>query len=60
MIDIYKKIVDFFCLKKSKNSDVVELLKSIDARLKSLENCVTSSSRGYGHRTYIVTGHWND
>lgn len=40
--------------------EVVILLRSIDARLKTLESCVKPGVRHKPHTSHIVTGHWND
>jgi hypothetical protein len=39
---------------------MVILLRSIDARLKTLESCVRPGIRHKEHTSHIVTGHWND
>jgi hypothetical protein len=40
--------------------ETVLLLRSIDARLKTLESCVKPGVRHKPHTSHIVTGHWND
>ncbi len=40
--------------------EILEVLRSIDARLKNLESCVGHNDRSCGARKYIITGHWND
>lgn len=40
--------------------EILDTLRSIDARLKRLESCVKENHRSHGARTYFTTGHWND
>jgi len=40
--------------------ETVVLLRSIDARLKTLEGCVRPGIRHKERTSHIVTGHWND
>ncbi len=60
MKKLWLKFVDFLFYKKKKMDEISYILKEINSSLKSLEQCVGSSSRSYGKRTYLVTGHWND
>jgi len=41
-------------------SEIIQLLKSIDSRLNNLEKCVANNQHGFGKQNYIVTGNWNE
>lgn len=58
---MYEKLKNLFT-QNTNQQEVLNVLRSIDKRLQSLERCVTTGSPNHtnGRRPRIITGHWND
>lgn len=44
---------------KSKDTEILEVLKSIDKRMARIESCVQDNNKEFGARHFLSTALWN-